>query len=309
VRVLSGGMDPKTTRAALATAKPQHGVIALRQLFGLGLNSDAVKHLVATGFLHRVFRGVYAVGRPDLTRYGRWLAAVLSCGPRAVLSHDSAAALWRICDDESGGIEVVVRGSSGRKSREGIVVHSRRWLDRRHVTRQRGIPVTTPLDTLIDIAPRKSRKRLEAAINNADNLGLVKEHALREALAHERGRPGVPALRTILDPATFVLTDSELERLFLPIARAAGLPKPETQRYLGSDRVDFFWADLELVVEADSLTYHRTAVQQTTDLVRDHKHVLAERRPLRFSHHQIAREPGYVQGILEGVRRLLTSAF
>src|SRR3990172_7085625 len=89
-----------------SVAERQHGVVTRAQLLDLGLHPQAIKHRIATGRLHRLWRGVYAVGRPQVTRHGGWMAAVLGCGPDAVLSHGSAAALWEIGSEPPGRIEV-----------------------------------------------------------------------------------------------------------------------------------------------------------------------------------------------------------
>src|SRR5436190_13581827 len=105
-------MDPKrpqpSARRVLALAGRQHGLVSRGQLLELGLPSDAIKHRIATGRLHPVARGVYAVGRPQISRYGRWIAAVLRCGPAAVLSHESATAFWEIAPERSSWIELSV---------------------------------------------------------------------------------------------------------------------------------------------------------------------------------------------------------
>lgn len=112
-------------------------------------------------------------------------------------------------------------------------------------------------------------------------------------------------LRETLDRATFTLTDSELERRFLPIARRAGLPTPQTRRHVNGYRVDFFWPELGLVVETDGLRYHRTPTQQARDALRDNAHRAAALVPIRFTHAQVRYDPGYVERILVGVTRHL----
>lgn len=82
------------SREAWRLVRAQHGVLTRTQLLKLGISAKGVKHRVATGRLHPLAAGVYAVGRPGLTPHGRWMAAVLACGPDAVLSHRSAAELW-----------------------------------------------------------------------------------------------------------------------------------------------------------------------------------------------------------------------
>ena len=195
-----------------------------------------------------------------------------------------------------------------RRRRPGIVVHRRAALDE-DVTRRDGIPVTTPICTLVDIALRLTRDELEAAINEADKRGLVDPETLRAALEGLSPRPGVGALREVLDRRTFTLTDSELERRLLPIAKRAGLSRPLTQQYVNGHRVDFYWPELNLVVETDGLRYHRTPAQQAADRLRDQAHAAAGTTHLRFPHAQVRYEPGTVEETLARVaRRLLQTA-
>lgn len=252
-------------------------------------------------------RGVYAVGRPEITRLGRWIAALLSCGPKAVLSHESAAALWQIATERPGRIDVSVPAPVDRR-RPGIIVHRRVTLFAEDVTTLERIPVTTPVCTLVDIAGRLPRDRLEAAINEADKRGLTDPEALRSAIGGLTGRPGVAALREMLDRRTFTLTDSELERRFVPIAREAGLSLPQTQRQVNGFRVDFYWPDIGLVVETDGLRYHRTAAQQAKDRVRDQAQVAAGLTPLRFTHAQVRFESDHVRATLAAVAGRLLGA-
>jgi very-short-patch-repair endonuclease len=258
---------------------------------------------MAKGRLHMVMRGVYAVGRPELTIQGRWMAAVLACGPRAVLSHGSAAALWGIVPKRGGRIEVSVPPAY-RRRQAGITAH-RRSLPDADVTVRDGIPVTRAVRTLIDLACRLDRGPLERSVNEADRLGLVDAEALRAALDHYRGQRGVARLRTLLDRRTFRMTDSELERSFLPLAADAGLPMPLTRQHLNGFRVDFFWPDLRLVVETDGLRYHRTPAQQARDRIRDQAHTAAGMTALRFTHEQVRYEPRYVLSTLTVVGRRL----
>src|SRR2546426_5075709 len=108
-----------------ALAQRQHGVVARRQLLELGFSPKSLRHRIAKGLLHPVWRGVYAIGRPQLTLHGRWMAAVLSCGPEAVLSHESAAALWEIRPVRGDEIEVSVPATIAPRGRGGITVHRR----------------------------------------------------------------------------------------------------------------------------------------------------------------------------------------
>jgi very-short-patch-repair endonuclease len=228
------------------------------------------------------------------------MAAVLSCGPRAVLSHESAAALWMIRRSTRGPIDVSVPYRV-RRRRPGIVLHRRPTLSEDDIARRDGIPVTTPICTLIDLATRLKPGPLEAAINEADKLNLTDSEELRSALPRHARRSGVPKLREVLDRHTFTLTDSELERAFMPLARAAGLSKPLTGVVVNGFKVDFYWPDLGLVVETDGLRYHRTPAQQARDRLRDQAHVRAGLTPLRFTRAQVKFEPRHVVATLEDV--------
>lgn len=302
-------MDQKIHRASLsevlALAAGQHGVVSRAQLLELGLSSGAITHRLRRGRLHAVAQGIYAVGRADLDPLGRWMAATLGCGPGAVLSHQSAAQLWEVRTARTSHIEVSVPHDRARR-RAGIVVH-RQALAAADVTKRHGIPVTTPVRTLVDLAVRLNRREIEAAINEADKHRLTNPDALRKALdGPMAGRRGAAILRRLLDRRTFRLTDSELERYFLPLVRAAGLPVPETRRHVNSFKVDFHWPDLGLVVETDGLSYHRTPAQQAEDRLRDQAHTANGLVPLRFTHEQVAYEPEHVQRILLAVAARLT---
>ena len=173
------------------------------------------------------------------------------------------------------------------------------------MTRRGAILVTTPALTLIDIATKLDNNRLAAAVNQADKLDLVDLENLRAAVDQSPRRPGIGALRALLDRHTFVHTDSELERLFLPLAREAGLSMPETQCLVAGHRVDFFWPDLGLVVETDGLRYHRTPAQQARDRLRDQAYTAAGLTPLRFTHAQVRFDPDHVRRTLATVARRL----
>lgn len=191
------------------------------------------------------------------------------------------------------------------RNRSGIVVHRRAVLSANEVTTRYGIPVTGPICTLVDIALHLDRGQLEAAINEADKRDLADPEELRSALEPLAPRPGVRALRRTLDRRTFTLTESELERRFLVLARRAGLPRPRTGSYVNGFKVDFFWPDLGLVVETDGLRYHRTPAEQTRDRRRDQAHAAAGLTQLRFSHAQVRFDPDYVMAILVTVAHRL----
>jgi very-short-patch-repair endonuclease len=235
-----------------------------------------------------------------MSPHGRWMAALLACGPGAVLSHGSAAALWGFGEESQGLVEMSLPPGM-RCRRPGIRAHRRTTTRPDEVTEHEGVPVTAPIRALIDQATRLAPTRLERAVNEADKLERVRANVLYTALDGYSGVPGVGRLRKLLDPLHFRLSDSELERAMRRVARSAGLPVPETKAWVNEYEVDFFWSELGIVVEADGLRYHRTAAQQRRGLERDQTHIAAGLWPLRFSHWQIAREPTYVRKVLRRV--------
>jgi very-short-patch-repair endonuclease len=301
---MSGRTSQPSHAEAWALAERQHDVISRTQLLALGFPRHAINHRVGTGRLHPVYRGVYAVGRPRLSRLGHWMAATLACGQEAVLSHRSAAALWGVLPAAAEHIHVSLPAPADRR-RPGIVVHRRQSLTRADVTRHHGIPVTTIVATLIDIAPGLTRSELDGATSAADKLDLIDPEALRETLEHIGHRPGAPKLRDTLDRHTYVMTDSEVERRLLPIARRAGLPLPLTQVYVNGYKADFYFPDLGLLIETDGLRYHRTPAQQAEYRRRDQAHTAAGLVPLRFTRAQVRFDPGHVEEVLRAVARRL----
>ncbi len=225
------------------------------------------------------------------------MAAVLACGDHAVLSHRSAAALWGIALERPDRIDLSVR-QAGKIRRPGLRVRSRSALLERDIGAHLRIPVTKPIQTLIDISTEVTPRELERAVNEADKRGRVDPETLRSALGERAGEPGVPPLRDLLDHHTFRLSDDELELLFRPLAAAAGLPTPLTKQIVNGFEVDFYWPELGLVIETDGLRYHRTASAQSRDVRRDQTHTAAGFTPLRFSHHQVKYEPNHVRSIL-----------
>jgi very-short-patch-repair endonuclease len=297
-------MHAARSRAAWELARAQHGVLTRRDLEGLGFSTEAIDHRVETGRLHLISRGLYAVGRPELTPRGVWMAAVLVCGEGAALSHRSAAELWGIGYEEKGRIDVSIRRRSMIR-RAGLKVRARPSLGASCFVLRYGIPVTHPVQTLIDIATELKPLRLERAVNEADKLDLVDPETLRRALDGYGGMPGVRTLRTMLDRHTFRLSDSDLEIFFRPLALAGGFPLPLTKHWVMGYETDFFFPDHGLVVETDGLRYHRTASQQARMVKRDQTHTAAGLRVLRFTHWQIAHAPNEVVDVLRRIRQVL----
>ena len=279
-------------RAIAAIARRQHGVIAIRQLAALGLAQRTVSHRVAAGRLHRVHRGVYAVGHPLVSARGRYMAAVLACGPGAALSHAAAAALWELRPTTATKIDVTVATAGGRRQSD-LRVHRVPTIGPGEVITHEGIPVTTPARTLLDLAATLSSRALERALDQAEIQRLTDYPAL-EALARARPRHrGAAKLRAALvtHAAGTTLTKSDLEERMLALCRANGLPRPRVNAYVEGLEVDFLFARHRVAVETDSWRYHRTRRAFERDRARDATLASAGYRTLRFTDHQIEAEP------------------
>ena len=253
-------------------AANQHGVITIDQLYRVGLTPDAVRHQVRIGYLHRIYRGVYAVGRPDLTQKGRWMAAVKACGDGAALSHRSAAELWGFLELRGGPSHVTVPVGGGRAGRDGIRVHRSPSLGPSGTTLRDHIAVTKPRRTLEDLR------------------GAIEASALRDAIraAEVAGFP----IGDLSHPIK--RTRSELELIFLELIRRHRLPEPEVNVRVGRFLVDFLWRRQRLVVEVDGGRFHRGALANGDDLVRDARERALRFHVVRLSYWQVVNEASEV---------------
>ncbi|MEX1141625.1 MAG: type IV toxin-antitoxin system AbiEi family antitoxin domain-containing protein [Thermoleophilaceae bacterium] len=255
--------------AVAAVAATQRGAISYAQLRAAGLGRGAIANRVANGRLHRLHRGVYLVGHPAPAPLAREVAAVLACGPGAVLSHRSAAALWRLLPGEGRDVDVTVMGRR-RGRHAGVRVHRPRHLDESATCLRDLIPATTAARTLLDLAEVVDEHRLERAINEAFVLRLTTERKLRELLGVSPGRRGTRTLREALDRAAGPsLTRSEAEARLLELLHAGRLPSPETNVTVGGYEVDVLWRDERLVLEVDGYAFHGTRAAFERDRERD----------------------------------------
>jgi len=269
-------MQPKRAtsvdRRLARLAANQHGVASLEQLRAVGISLEAAKYRARTGRLHRVHRGVYAMGHARLSDEGRWMAAVLACGRGAVLSHRDAAALWRILPPRSGPVAITVPGIAGRAKRKGIALHRSSTLTQQATTLRRGIAVTSPTRTLIDLRRTTSPEELSKAQREAEFRGYRLDDTLDEP-----------------EP-----TRNELERRFLRLCRAASLPSPEVNVAVGEYVPDFLWRQQRLIVETDGWRSHRGRAAFEHDHIRQARLVAAGYEVLRFTWRQVVDDPNQV---------------
>ncbi|HEY8582933.1 MAG TPA: DUF559 domain-containing protein [Capillimicrobium sp.] len=248
---------------------------------------------------------MYAVGHAALTVHGRQLAAVLACGPSAVLSHGSAGALWDIVRYPPARIHVTVQTWAGLATPRGVRLHRYRSLVPEDLTERDAIPVTTPARTLLDLAPVLPGRKLRRAIGQADVLRRLDLDALdRLLLAHPR-RPGAKLLRALLaehrpDPQ---LSRSDFEDRLVELCERHGLPRPQQNIRILGEEVDCSWPELRVVAEADSFAFHGTRAAFEKDRARDALLTAAGYRVHRFTDRQLREAP---DTIIASLRRSLS---
>jgi predicted transcriptional regulator of viral defense system len=268
----AGGAIAASWNEVMGTlADDQHGVVAMFQLRELGVPRHVVEARIGARWLRQVHQGVYAVGHLALARDAREHAAVLACGPHALLSHRSVAARLGILRTSSPRIEVTAPRS--RRPQAGILVHRSRLIHPDDRTRADGIPVTSVARTVVDLADVESDRRLGAALNELERrneLDLAAIHATLERLSGRRGRRRLLRVLATHEPET-AFTRSRLERRFLHLCAAHGLPVPAANLWIGDQELDFYWSDALLGVELDTRAFHATAHAFDNDRRRDRR--------------------------------------
>jgi hypothetical protein len=293
-------VKPQLGKRVAATAERQHGVVEYSQLIQLGVSDDVITGWSRDGRLASVHRGVYAVGHAKLSDHGRFLAAVLACGPKAALSHQSAAVLWGLRQPRGPRIDVTVPTPGGRARRRVVVVH-RSVVHRGEIENRDGIRVTTPARTILDLAGILTRRQLERTIDEAEFLGLDLSD-----LAPRPGKRGGALLRAVLaeHDAGSTWTRSELEERMLALCRSAGLPPPRINENVAGFELDFHWPTQKLVVEIDDWSSHRGRGAFERDRHRDATLVELGWRVVRITRARLARDP---RGVAAQLARLLAA--
>ncbi len=255
--------------AVAELAAGQHGVVSRRQLLERGIRSSTINDWVKNGHLHRIHRGVYAVGHTLIGLDGHRMAAVLFAGPGSFLSHWAAADLAGIMRvDERNVIHVSRRTKSGA-SPTGIVLHRCPDLEPIDTTQRRNIPATTATRTLFDLTPFLSARALAKAFERAEYLQVLDRSRLRALSSGARGHRGIAHLRSLLADTQLPVTEvrSSLEPIILRTCREHDLPVPAVNVPLLGYEVDFLWERERFVVEVDG--GHHRGPQRDRDNERD----------------------------------------
>lgn len=283
-------------------ARRQDGVVGHAQLVALGLDRGAIAHRIATGRLHPVHAGVYAVGHTKLSVRGKRIAALLACGEGAVLSHQTAADQWNIRPSSSPRIHVSIPSRSGRR-RDRITIHRPRRLPAHEVTRRDGLAITTVARTLLDLTDAVSVADLRRAIERSEDLRLLDARHVERVIAEHPGRR-TKKLERALHEADFGFKRSVLESDFLALCKRYGLPRPQVNVEVAGHEVDFFFAEHRLVVETDGWESHRTRRAFEQDRRRDVDYAKLGLQHIRLTHARIAREAADVADDLSSLLAL-----
>jgi very-short-patch-repair endonuclease len=290
----------RSQRAVARLAEKQHGVVSGEQLVDLGYSREKIAREVAAERLYPLHWDVYAVGHAAISRHGRCLAAVLSCGDDALLSHRSAAWLWGLT--KRFAVPVEVTAASPRRTRRAIRVHSAEAIVADDRAEHEGIPVTAIPRTLLDFAAVDPHY-LGVALDNGHRLGLIDLVAIDALISRSRGFRGVARLRTAMEMhRNPVFTRSGLERRFLALVRRSGLPTPSANAFVEGYELDVYWPAERFAVELDTYDYHGSPRAFEADRIRQENLKLAGIEIVRITGIRLDREP---QAVMRRLGRLL----
>lgn len=271
----------EVTTLISSLASKQDGVVNRRQLIAAGIAPHQVDSRVQNRLLRKLYAGVYSFGHDHLTPGARQRAAVMAGGPNAVLSHRAAATALGLLPP-SRTLEVIRSSSpdrhrpppehASRSIHPGLTIHRTRSLSRREVWTRRGIRMTSPVRTIINLAERESPKTLDTAIRRGVANKDLDLAALSRAVGRCRGRKGIKKLRKVIvqwDPGT-LRARTGLELTMPDICRDQGIPPPIINDYRCGYEIDFQWKGSNVLVESDGNAYHRSRA----DLHRDYRKML-----------------------------------
>ena len=291
------------------------GLLTVSGLDALGVSRQQRRTLIAGGVLVPLGGGVLRHAAHPVSWQQSALAGVVAAGDGALSSLATAGALWRFDRISPPPVPDVVlavgrypRGGPGR-------IHRTRDLATADADRVGPIPVTTPARTICDLAAVLPADRLEAVLDHAERRGQIWRPHLRWRLdaLRRRGRPGLPALATLLDRTDGrPLGDSWLEQEAIRLIVHAGLPVPRVQVKLRrkaegaggrgdrrrTARVDLFWDDARLVAEIAGHGTHSARRDRQRDAERGAGLALDRWRVVTFVYEDVVERPGYVVATL-----------
>jgi very-short-patch-repair endonuclease len=294
-------VDISHDAAIAAVASKQQGNITRAQLLAIGLSDSTIAFRVRTGRLHRVYPGVYAVGRPPQTPIERSSAAVLACGPGAALSHSSALTLWGIDKHWPTPFEVIVFKDRRPK---GIRTHRPRSIHRRDITTQLGIRTTTLARAVLDTAPRLPERRRTRVVQDALHSKFMTNSQLADVVARNPNHRGTPLITPLLAETKTGITRSDIEDTWNQLANDYNLPNFLTNVPLrGGYTADVLFPEHGLIVELDSWEFHSDRISFESNRDRDADNLAAGLPTIRVTHERMKADPAKEA---ERVRRTLS---
>jgi very-short-patch-repair endonuclease len=282
------------SHAALSElAAGQFGLVTYAQLRRLGFASGSIGRSSKALRLHRVHRGVYSVGHAVLSDHARCLAAVMSSGRGAVVSHQASAWLWRLLPTCPRTIDVIVPRHGGKRA--GITLHHSSTLSPEEHGRFGPIPVTALPRTLLDLAATTSPRRTWNAVDRAERRGILDLAAIDAMLKRRHGHRGAERLRKALaiyrEPGFY---RARSERLLRRLVRKAGLQQPLINTWVDRFEIDAYWKEERFAVEVDGWEAHRTRKAFEDDRLRQEEMKLAGIDVVRISARRIEQHPDEV---------------
>jgi Protein of unknown function (DUF559). len=280
-------------------------VVSTEELLARGLTKRQILRREADGVLHRIHRGVYAVGRPQLSFEGLCRAAWLACGPGSAVCDITAARVWGI-RQSSGAIHIAV--PRGRKGHPGLRVHRPRSLPLDDIKEHDGFAVTSVARTLLDMATGRSVDDVARWIHEAGVVRVLDFCEVLAVLKRHQHHQGGPVLKAALG-AEVALTRSGLERAFLEISRRTRMPRPRVNEHLWAgvawEEVDFHFPQLGLIVEVDGGAVHWSRWRRRRDAEKDARFRATGKTVWRIPELEITLDPDAVTAELRRLAAIL----
>ncbi len=274
--------------ALRALARRQHRNVTHRQLRGLGLTQEAIRHRLRKRRLHRVYPTVYSVGTPPSTPLEHAAAAVLACGDGAALSHGSALTLWGLQRRWEWPLHVT---AATHRCPSGLIVHRSRTLTRADLRVHHWIRVTSPARALLDCASGLPKQRLTRAVNDALRSLFMTHAELTDVCARNPTHRGTKLLLPFVVDLTGP-TRSEFEDRFLPFCREYNLPIPLINVRVRGYEVDAYFPAQRVIVELDGWEFHKDRAAFERDRNRDADLLAAGFVVVRITWERLITRPG-----------------
>jgi very-short-patch-repair endonuclease len=280
-------------------ASAAHGIVTWDEMRRAGISEDEIRHRVQIGSLIRIFRGVYRVGHRAPSVEADYMAAVKAGGNGAALRGLAAGYLLGILQGPSPPPPEVM--TLTERKRKGLKTRRTKRLDRRDVTRVRGIPVTTVPRTLVDLAAVLSEEDLARACHEAGVKYRTTPAQVKAVLQRRPKAKGAAKLQRIMSGDVHVIL-SKLEKRFLQRLKEADLPLPQTNRPAGTKRVDCRWPDRSVTVELNGFRFHNSRHAYDQDLKREREARARGDEFRRYTYADVFEDPTYM---LAELRELL----